>query len=77
MSDNDSDYIDIAEDVLDNEVENTGDRPQRKGKRRGADIDWVEIARLSKSDKHEELEYFKDIQEIFTMRKAGDFLCRY
>ena len=32
MSDSDSDYIDIAEDVLDNEVENTDDRPQRKGK---------------------------------------------
>ena len=49
MSDSDSDYIDIAEDVLDNEVENTDDRPQRKGKRRGAHIDWVEIARFSKS----------------------------
>ena len=69
MSDSDSDYIDIAEDVLDNEVENTDDRPQRKGKRRGADIDW--------EDKYEESEYFKDIQEIFTMRKARDFLCRY
>ena len=77
MSDSDSDYIDIAEDVLDNEVENTDDRLQRKGKRRGADIDWVEIARFSKSDKYEESEYFKDIQEIFTMRKARDFLCRY
>ena len=73
MSDSDSDYIDIVEDVLENEVENT-DRPQRKGKRRGADI---EIARFSKSDKYEESEYFKDIQEIFTMRKARDFLCRY
>ena len=62
MSDSDSEYIDIAEDVLDNEVENTDDRPQRKGKRRGADIVW---------------EYFKDIQEIFMMRKARDFLCRY
>ena len=77
MSDSDSDYIDIVEDVLDDQVENTDDRPQRKGKRRGADIDWVEIARFSKSDKYEESEYFKDIKKMFTMRKARDFLCRY
>ena len=47
MSDSDSDYIDIAEEVLYEEVENTDARPQTKGKGRGVDIDWVEIARFA------------------------------
>ena len=72
MSDSDSDYVDIAEKVVEEEPVDDTEQTAKTGHGRGRDIDWVEIARYSDSVKYEESEYFKDIKINFTLRKARE-----
>ena len=69
-SDSDNDYVDINEPDEDDNVDDIA--PKKSGKGRGPDIDWVEIDRFSDVKKYQESEYFKDIREHFTMRKARE-----
>jgi hypothetical protein len=70
--DSDSDYIDIAEEQLEEEEDVTPEEPSRTGCGRGRDIDWIEVVRFADNDKYKESEYYKDIKANFTMRKARE-----
>ena len=48
MSDNDSDYVDVGENVLlDDRNENVETVPRNGGKGRGKDIEWFEVERFN------------------------------
>ena len=49
MSDSDSDYVDIAEKVVEEEPVDDTEQTAKTGHGWGRDIDWVEIARYSDS----------------------------
>ena len=72
MSDSDSDYVDIAEKVVEEEPFDDTEQTARTGHGQGRDIDWIEIARYSDSVKYEESEYYKNIKIDFTLRKERE-----
>ena len=86
MGDSDEDYIDIGEEVdIEDDTEESVGLPEKNGKSRGKDIEWIEIARYEDKAAYENSTYFLDIKKYFTMRKGREncysdnehFTCKY
>ena len=86
MGDSDEDYTDIGdEDEIEDDTEGSLGLPEKTGKSRGKDIEWIEIARYEDKAAYENSTYFLDINKYFTMRKGREncfsdnehFTCKY
>ena len=88
MSDSDSDYFDIGENdgtVVDDDIDDIEPAPDRSGKGRGKDIEWLEVARYTDKSTYENSAFFLDIKKNFTMRRSREtdfsdnehFTCKY
>ena len=70
MSDNDSDYVDVGENVLlDDRNENVEIVPRTGGKGRGRDIEWFEVEKYNDKAGFENSAFFLDIKKNFTLRR--------
>lgn len=86
MSDNDSDYVDVGENVLlDDRNENVEIVPRTGGKGRGRDIDWFEVEKYNDKAGFENSAFFLDIKKNFTLRRNKEteysdsehYTCKY
>ena len=86
MDSDSDDYCDIAEEVIEDDIVDTHQEPVNNNNgHRGADIEWLEMARFETSEMYKDSEYFKDTEDFFTMRRAREtfhadtehFTCKY
>ena len=70
---NNEEFIDDGEQMLDNEVDETDSNvgpEKRRG--RGKDLEWRELAKFDTVDDYKNFEVFQEIKQDFSRRKTGD-----
>ena len=67
MDSDSDDYCDIAEEVIEDDIVETHQEPVNNNNgHRGADIEWLEMARFENSEMYKNSEYFKDTKDFFS-----------
>ena len=70
---NNEEFIDDGEQMLDNEVDETNSNvgpEKRRG--RGKDLEWRELAKFDTVDDYKNSEVFQEIKQDFSRRKTGE-----
>lgn len=74
MSDIDEDYVDVGENVLSDDINDNLETAAERtnGKKRGKDIEWLEVERFNDKSCYENSAFFLDIKTNFTMRRSRE-----
>ena len=73
VMDSDEDYVDLGDIYSEDEEDFVKNRQKEKeGQGRGGDINWIEVAQFDSVEDFQNLDFYRDINQYFTMRKGRE-----